>query len=371
MKWYKHLTESHDSLKIQKLMLKHGIVGYGMYFYCLELVAQNITSDNIDFELKIDSTILADRFKINGTQNKSPIQIIEEIMIDLIRLDFFQQDQESGKIYAWKLAERIDNSIIKNPQLKKVQAWIRQNKQQISNNLQNQRQIPETLPNESTFPDLPGFEEMQKLFPENHGFNQNSGKNYSSMKIQDEIPENPRKSRLELDKNKNLELELEREREENPGNLNPGNLNDNGEKEFSLPSFSEKKLFLDWVYLTDQEYKAITSRYGQALVQVYIKKLNNYIGTDVMIYDRYKKKNHYYVLLTWMEKDNCPELVQIDNKKICPVCNKPHNDILGRDEKCKACTDKEIKEDRKEIGPLKLQRPWEKKYYYDEIKFFD
>ena len=40
-------------------MLDYGAAGYGLYWYCVELIAQNVNKDNITFELEHDARIIA------------------------------------------------------------------------------------------------------------------------------------------------------------------------------------------------------------------------------------------------------------------------------------------------------------------------
>ena len=39
MKWIKHDTNANQDAKLKKLRMKYGLEGYGMYWYCLELIA--------------------------------------------------------------------------------------------------------------------------------------------------------------------------------------------------------------------------------------------------------------------------------------------------------------------------------------------
>ena len=48
MKWFKHSASARHDAKIEKLIMKHGIAGYGLYFACVEIIADELTTDRRD-----------------------------------------------------------------------------------------------------------------------------------------------------------------------------------------------------------------------------------------------------------------------------------------------------------------------------------
>ena len=86
--------------KLQEIIFDHGIEGYGLYWYCLELVAQNVTSDNLTFELEHDARII-------GRNIGMPANRVEEIMKSFIANDLFSASE--GRIQCLKLAQRCDD----------------------------------------------------------------------------------------------------------------------------------------------------------------------------------------------------------------------------------------------------------------------
>ena len=40
--------------KLQEVLLDYGLEGYGLYWYCIELIAQRVTTNNLTFELEHD-----------------------------------------------------------------------------------------------------------------------------------------------------------------------------------------------------------------------------------------------------------------------------------------------------------------------------
>lgn len=107
MKWFKHITKSFQDAKIEKLIMKYGLEGYGLYFACIEMIAGELSNDNITFELEHDSEILSRKF--NVTQNK-----IEEIMKYCIELKLFEINPSSQHITCFKLIKYLDESTIKS-----------------------------------------------------------------------------------------------------------------------------------------------------------------------------------------------------------------------------------------------------------------
>ena len=107
MKWFKHDSNALHDAKIEKLIMRHGIEGYGLYFACIEIIASELTSENITFELEHDAEILAYKFKIDTLK-------VEEIMKYCIDLGLFQYNIESQRIVCYKLAYRLDKTMSQN-----------------------------------------------------------------------------------------------------------------------------------------------------------------------------------------------------------------------------------------------------------------
>ena len=113
MNWFQHDTDSTQDAKIKKLIIRHGAVGYAIYFHCLELIASDISESNLTFELEHDSEIIADNLHIQGTSEKSGREVVEMIMTDIVNLGLFTED--SGRIFCFKLLKRINLSMTSNP----------------------------------------------------------------------------------------------------------------------------------------------------------------------------------------------------------------------------------------------------------------
>ncbi len=112
MKWFKHDSNALQDAKIEKLVMKYGIEGYGLYFACVEIIAGNLNSENFNFELEHDAEIIGYKFKIDTL-------VVEEIMKYCIELGLFELNN-NNKVTCLKLARRLDISTSNNPEIKKI-----------------------------------------------------------------------------------------------------------------------------------------------------------------------------------------------------------------------------------------------------------
>lgn len=113
MKWFKHQADANLNAKLQEVILDHGMEGYGLYWFCIELVAMNVTSSKLTFELEHDARIIA---RMTGL----PASKVESIMTDFISLDLFSASE--GRIQCLKLAKRCDDFTAKAIRTNGVQA---------------------------------------------------------------------------------------------------------------------------------------------------------------------------------------------------------------------------------------------------------
>ena len=61
---------------------------------------------------------------------------------------------------------------------------------------------------------------------------------------------------------------------------------------------TEKSKFLDFVLLTSKEHQSLIDKLGQGNTNIWIKKLNDYIGAKGIKY-----KSHYHTICMWVDKD--------------------------------------------------------------------
>lgn len=111
MKWIKHDTDANNDAKLQNVLLDYGLEGYGLYWYCIELIAGKVDKDNITFELEHDARIIARN--VGSTAQK-----VEEMMRYFVKTGLFESS--NGVITCFKLARRLDQSMTSNPEMRKI-----------------------------------------------------------------------------------------------------------------------------------------------------------------------------------------------------------------------------------------------------------
>jgi len=111
MKWFKHDANANADAKLMKVIIKHGLEGYGLYWYCLEHIAGNIELNNLTFELEHDAEILAHKTGLHQER-------VQEMMTDMVNLGLFEN--KNGTITCLKLARRLDQSMTSNPEMRKA-----------------------------------------------------------------------------------------------------------------------------------------------------------------------------------------------------------------------------------------------------------
>lgn len=111
MKWFKHDSNAHGDAKLKRVRQKYGMVGYGLYWYCIELIAGNVTKENITFQLEDDAEIIAIDWNLDQLK-------VEEMMRYFVEIGLFQEI--NNVITCLKLAKRLDDTNSKNPEIKRI-----------------------------------------------------------------------------------------------------------------------------------------------------------------------------------------------------------------------------------------------------------
>ena len=151
MNWFQHDAGATQDAKIKKLLIRHGAVGYAVYFHCLELIIGNVCEHNITFELEHDSEIIADNLKIGGTGEKSGREIVEDIMRTIVDLGLFTN--ENGHIFCYKLLKRINMSMTSNKGLREAITQAKEENHDVIMTHHDSVMIPTYLPtNQPTLP---------------------------------------------------------------------------------------------------------------------------------------------------------------------------------------------------------------------------
>lgn len=183
MNWFQHDTDATQDAKIKKLIIRHGAVGYAVYFHCLELIAADISESNLTFELEHDSEIIADNLHIKGTADKSGREVVEAIMVDIISLGLFTETD--GRIFCLKLLKRVSLSMTSKPAFR---AAIAQKKEQYHDGIMIRHDEVmarhETL-HYTTLPTLQDKKEEEPVFSKTEALNpntQNSEQRFQQLK---------------------------------------------------------------------------------------------------------------------------------------------------------------------------------------------
>ena len=95
--------------KLQEVLLDYGLEGYGLYWYCIELITSKLDKDNLTFELEHDSRMIARN--TGSTQQK-----VQEMMKRFVELKLF--DENEGNIRCLKLLKRLDSSMTNSKQMR-------------------------------------------------------------------------------------------------------------------------------------------------------------------------------------------------------------------------------------------------------------
>lgn len=117
MKWFRHETSAHIDAKLIKLQMRYGLEGYGLYWYCLEMIAGSVEPHNLTFELEHDAEVIAHYTGLH--QDK-----VEQVMTYMVDVGLFENDR--GVITCLKMAKRMDSSMTSNPKMRKLIKAIRE-----------------------------------------------------------------------------------------------------------------------------------------------------------------------------------------------------------------------------------------------------
>ena len=86
--------------------------GYGLYYACVEMIAGDIATDDLTFELKHDAELIAHKFKLDTIR-------VEKIMLRCIELGLFDL-ADSGRLRCMRLAQMLDETTSRNPEMCKL-----------------------------------------------------------------------------------------------------------------------------------------------------------------------------------------------------------------------------------------------------------
>ena len=111
MKWFKHDTNAHTDAKLDKVLMHYGAKGYAVYWYCLELIAGRVSSENLTFELEHDAEQIGSRLKIDSLE-------VTGILTYMVEIGLFESSGDC--ITCLKLYRRLDQSMTSSPQIRRL-----------------------------------------------------------------------------------------------------------------------------------------------------------------------------------------------------------------------------------------------------------
>ncbi len=116
MQWFKHDSDANADAKLQNVLLDYGLEGYGLYWYCIEMIAGKVCVENLNFELEHDARIIA-------RNTGSTPQKVEEMMKYFVKVGLFECSE--GVITCLKMAKRLDKSMTSNPKMREMITKLR------------------------------------------------------------------------------------------------------------------------------------------------------------------------------------------------------------------------------------------------------
>jgi hypothetical protein len=130
--------------------MKYGLEGYGLYWYCLELIAADVDQHKLTFELEHDAEIIAFDTGIHYER-------VNEMMAYMVNLNLFESN--NGVLSCIKLASRLDKSMTSNPMMRKMLEDIRSNHDKVmtqsDKTMQDKTRLDETRLDKDMSPSAP------------------------------------------------------------------------------------------------------------------------------------------------------------------------------------------------------------------------
>jgi hypothetical protein len=111
MKWFEHHSDAMMNKKLKPMIIKYGVEGYGLYFFCVELVARELTPKNVSCEISWDFGTIAHELKMKEER-------VKEIIDDFCKIGLFSVSK--GKLICPKIMYLLDNATSQNPEIKKT-----------------------------------------------------------------------------------------------------------------------------------------------------------------------------------------------------------------------------------------------------------
>lgn len=111
MKWFKHMTDMSEDVRIKRVIRKYGVIGYGLYNYIIERIVRRIDTESPQPDLEESATDIASDLGMDTVQ-------VEEIMLFCMQQGLFEQDEVSGRLLAHKVYKFLQQSETRSQQIR-------------------------------------------------------------------------------------------------------------------------------------------------------------------------------------------------------------------------------------------------------------
>jgi len=166
MQWIKHDSNANQDAKLKKVRMKYGLEGYGLYWYCIELIAADVDQNNLTFELEHDAEIISFDTGIH-------IERVSEMMSYMVNVGLFESSNNT--ITCLKLLKRLDQSMTSNKKMREMITSAKQSHDMVMANhdgvmtnpdfvMQEETKIDKTKRNNITTTSKQRFDQIDMAF---------------------------------------------------------------------------------------------------------------------------------------------------------------------------------------------------------------
>jgi len=113
MKWFQHFSDARYDTKVARLLKKHNLKGYGLYFLTIEFISSQLLPEKPIPDLE---ETIEDIAEFTG---EDP-EYIKEIYDYCIEQQLFEYNERLKRITCLKLLHHLDNTMSQNPEIKKI-----------------------------------------------------------------------------------------------------------------------------------------------------------------------------------------------------------------------------------------------------------
>ena len=113
IKWFKHMTDMSADVKVKRLIRKHGVQGYGLYCYILELIVRKLETESPLPCLEESAQDIAGDLVMDTVK-------VEEIMHYAIDQGLLEFDQITGRIVAHKIYKYLQQSETRSQEIRSM-----------------------------------------------------------------------------------------------------------------------------------------------------------------------------------------------------------------------------------------------------------